>query len=271
MAKGKIGVCHICGQHGPLTFEHVPPRAAFNDKTVYSLSGEDAMRYVPGVSAPGKQMQRGAGDYTLCGQCNSRTGDWYANDFAQFCYQGSDVLVRSGDNPRLIYLHYVYPLRVIKQIVAMMFSVNGPEFQASHPALVKFVLNREARYLSPKYRFFVYFTTIGTNRAVGTVGWLNVVKGTGSVFSEISFPPFGYIMTLDSPPPDGRVVEITHFARYDYAEMEVAPLHLPVLPTHLSFPGDYRTQEQIAAETDQNIAFMRARERDGVFVPGDAV
>src|SRR3954464_9989506 len=26
----RLGQCHICGEVGPLTFEHVPPRGAFN-------------------------------------------------------------------------------------------------------------------------------------------------------------------------------------------------------------------------------------------------
>lgn len=32
------GKCHICGSIGPLTFEHIPPESAFNDRTV--LIGE---------------------------------------------------------------------------------------------------------------------------------------------------------------------------------------------------------------------------------------
>jgi hypothetical protein len=29
-----IGTCHICGDHGKLSFEHVPPKEAFNKRVV---------------------------------------------------------------------------------------------------------------------------------------------------------------------------------------------------------------------------------------------
>jgi hypothetical protein len=33
-AKDSIGNCHLCIREGPLSFEHVPPRAAFNTDKV---------------------------------------------------------------------------------------------------------------------------------------------------------------------------------------------------------------------------------------------
>ena len=63
--------------------------------------------------------------------------------------------------------------------------------------------------------------------------------------SEINYPPFGYLMTIDSESPDKRLFEITHFANYNYNEFKVMTLKLPVLPTHLGYPGDYRTEKEI--------------------------
>ncbi len=31
----KFGLCHICGVYSKLYFEHVPPRAAYNDQRVF--------------------------------------------------------------------------------------------------------------------------------------------------------------------------------------------------------------------------------------------
>jgi len=43
MAKKKIhGICHICLQEGELTFEHVPPRSAFNNSRVQVVQGDAA-------------------------------------------------------------------------------------------------------------------------------------------------------------------------------------------------------------------------------------
>lgn len=221
---------------------------------------DTAIRLGPGEQPRGKIYQRGAGAYTLCQKCNNDTGAWYARAFVAWCYQGMDVLIRSGGKPTLIYLHYVYPLRVLKQIVTMMFSVNHSRFRLANPDLEQFVLNREARYLPPRYRFFAFYNIEGVSRASGTNGLLNVETGRASIMSEITFPPFGYVMTLDSDPPDHRLFEITHFARYDYEDMVVAPLHLPILPTHLSFPGDYRTTEEIDKEYAEELAYVRGQQ-----------
>jgi len=70
--------------------------------------------------------------------------------------------------------------------------------------------------------------------------------------SEIVFPQLGYMMTIDSRPPDDRLFEITHFARFDYSQFEVMELRLPVLPTHLWIPGDYRTREEILEQVQRS-------------------
>ena len=43
MSKKKEGVCCICGQNTDLTFEHIPPKAAFNH---YSLKLFDYYNYL---------------------------------------------------------------------------------------------------------------------------------------------------------------------------------------------------------------------------------
>lgn len=32
MSKEHIGNCHICDKYGKLTFEHIPPKCALNNK-----------------------------------------------------------------------------------------------------------------------------------------------------------------------------------------------------------------------------------------------
>src|ERR671939_205972 len=234
-----VGTCRICGNNGELSFEHVPPRAAFNDRPVRSTSFDEGIRLGPDDYATGRIQQRGMGGFTLCRRCNSDTGRWYAAHFVDWCRQGMHILKCSRGKPSLIYVQYVYPLRILKQIVVMFFSINQPSFQTRNAELVRFVLNKEAKYLSPTYRFFVYFNTTGKMRSSNIMALLNVETGVSSIMSEISCPPYGYVMTLDSAPPDERLVEITHFSRHGYYELADINLKLPVLPTHTLVPGDY--------------------------------
>ncbi|OGQ95774.1 MAG: hypothetical protein A2521_01015 [Deltaproteobacteria bacterium RIFOXYD12_FULL_57_12] len=185
------------------------------------------------------------GYHTLCDKCNNDTGAWYGDQFVNWCYQGMKMLVRASGKPSLIYLNKLFPLPILKQIATMFFSVNSEIFRIPNEEMVRFVMNKNEKYLSPKYRFFVYYNTTGRFRASGSTGLLNVNTGKISVISEITYPPFGYVMTIASEPPDNRLFEITHFARYDYNEFKEMPLELSVLPTHLFIPGDYREKDQI--------------------------
>jgi hypothetical protein len=78
--------------------------------------------------------------------------------------------------------------------------------------------------------------------------------------SEITFPPFGYVLTLDSAPLDRRLLEITHFSRYRYDEFRVLELRPPVLDTPTSFPGDYRTPQVFREQVAEAEAVTRSRD-----------
>ena len=244
----KEGNCCICGIYGPLSFEHVPPRSAFNDKLVVKARFDDVVGLGPDAIIKGKAQQQGAGDYTLCPRCNNNTGSWYGKDFVDWCYQGYEILTRTRGQPSIIYLNYLFPLRIVKQIITMFFSINGSGFADANPELVKFVLNRDFRYISPKYRLFVYFSIGRLARSSGVSALVNINTQKTCIFSEMNYFPYGYVLTLNSHPPDRRLIEISHFARFGYKEFAIMELRLPVLPTYLYFPGDYRTKEQILAD-----------------------
>lgn len=245
-SRKRYGQCHLCGFKGPLSFEHVPPRAAFNNKPVLLFKLDQALEWDPDFRPTGgKVQQKGAGAYTLCERCNNKTGSWYGRFFVDWCHQSMLILERTGGRPSLFYLNYLFPLPVIKQVVTMFFSVNGPAFSQDHPELVQFVLDRKRKYLPPRYRFFTYFTGAGRLRSMGPVGKLNMKTHSIQLMSEVAFPPLGYVMSLKGEPPDARLFEITHFTRFDYEKFDVMELRLPVMPTHMPIPGDYRTEDEI--------------------------
>ena len=74
MAKVELGICHICGKYGKLSFEHVPPEAAFNDHRVLRVSFEQELASKRPDEFRGQHQQRGAGAFTLCEQCTTIQG-----------------------------------------------------------------------------------------------------------------------------------------------------------------------------------------------------
>jgi len=249
-----VGVCHICGEVKPLSFEHIPPRAAFNNRPVVKISLERAIELGPDVKPIGPVSQKGMGDYVLCEECNNKTGSWYGSRFVDWCYRGMEILRLSRGNPNLVYSYNMFPLSVLKQIVIMFLAVNRPGFSKANPGLASFVLDKANNQLPQRYRVHCYYNIIGMLRNIGLSAGLTLTTGKSIIMSEVSFPPFGYLLTIDSDKPDERLVDISGFSNYRYDSRIVIQLRLAVLPTHLLYPGDYRSREEI----------LRAKESRGV-------
>lgn len=244
------GICHICGTETQLTYEHVPPRAAFNDKPIVLANVEKIFSTddIADLDMPkGRKNQRGAGAYTLCSTCNNISGGWYGSDFVDWTYQGLILSEQARQAPSLYYIFRIFPLRVIKQIICMFFSANGERFQEIHQNLVRLVLNRLENGLDPQIRIYTFLNISGRFRQTGVTGIGDIFSRENKVFSEIASFPLGYVMTINSPPPDSRLVDITFFSDYRFNDWKDVSLRLPVLPVYTAFPGDYRPREDIAA------------------------
>lgn len=240
------GRCHICGMETDLTYEHIPPRKAFNDtgvliKEINTLEKFPASWELTG----GKTKQNGVGEYTLCGYCNNNTGTWYGGHFVEYCKKGMSILKASNNNPSLFILAEINPLSIIKQIISFFLSINDLAFRDSNEELVRFVLNKSKMYLNSRYRIFTYFNIEGLIRRTPITVKGNISGKKPIIMTEFSFPPFGYLLCIDSEPDDRRLIEISHFSRYIYGTKLTASMDYNVLPTHLYFPGDYRSRYEI--------------------------
>ena len=214
-----------------------------------------------GPESPGKGriQQRGAGAYTLCIRCNNDTGRWYGRHYADWTHGAMMTLFRARGDPGIVHAQDLAPLPIIKQIITMLFSVNGDGFRRAQQGLVRFVLNPEERGIDPRFRVFAYYMLSGKTRALGVCAAVDVRSRRTTTMSEVSFPPFGYLMTFGSEAPDGRLFEITHFTTYGYKERVSQTLRLRLLPTHTALPGDYRSLNQIYRDRDAN---LRAAQED---------
>lgn len=251
MSRWRVeGECCICGSFGPLTYEHIPPEAAFNDNAILEADVDTliaAKTVAERRNPPTRKKQRGAGRHTLCASCNSNTGAWYVPSYLRWAAQGW----------RNAYRFYPYvanqpfvvePLAVAKQLMAMFASACGPRFFKNRPELVRFVLNRSQTGLPPDIRLFAYYVHADSSasRQSGITASMNFeVSRQNYVFSEIAFRPFGYVMSLKSPPPDARLVDITFLANFSQGEKRTLSLQLPALQVNSVLPGDFRSDDEI--------------------------
>jgi len=247
MAKQKIGKCHICGIEGPLSFEHVPPHSAYNNKRVLKSTISEVLNRPPDELGNYQIQQNGSGDYTLCTSCNNNTGSWYGSDYVNFAHLGLLALDQAIKSDLEFHTGSIHPLRIIKQVITMFFSVNQPGFAEANPDLVSFVLNRERKYLPDDVFISMYMNRVGRGRFFPVSGHGDLDRGF-EIISEFSFPPFGFVLSFDKEPFYKKLYNIRFFSSFGYNDQVVLFLPLYILPTFSHLPGDYRTLEQMKAD-----------------------
>jgi len=256
MARKKAdGICCICGDYGPLTFEHIPPESAFNDQAVLMADIHQliaARTIEERRNPPTRKQQRGSGRHSLCGSCNSKTGAWYVPPYLRWAQQGWQNAY--GSFPVLMHRPFeIEPLAIAKQLMAMFASACGPGFFQKRSELPRFVLNRSQTGLPPDIRLYAYYVhpRSRASRQSGITGSLNLDRAEPSyTYSEIAFRPFGFVMCLNSPPPDSRLFDITFMANASEGELRTLSLPLRPLEVNSFLPGDFRSDDEIDAAFD---------------------
>ena len=237
-------MCHLCGHIGPLTFEHIPPRRAFNDKPCVAET-LDALARTEGRSGR-RRFPRGMGKHSLCSKCNQSTAATYGRAFAEWTFQTLPYARVVGDDIVLRLPFELYPLKVLKQIAIMCLAETdfAPGY---HMELRRFAWNPAHRHFPPRYRFYTYFNPTGTPRLNGMGVALNVRTGVRfMVIAEIGFFPMGYCL-MGAEAGDEQVArrlqlcDITPFSRYEVDERRHLWLDIPRLdplgPAPLAFRG----------------------------------
>ena len=264
--KPKYGICKLCGKYSILTYEHVPPKAAFNDTSIKQVSGEEALKSVADDRLPwdlsglyGTIHQQGTGGYYLCNNCNENTGSWYASYFVRFVQGIFHAIYSSGglNDETAIELsaESIRPLPVFKKIMTMFCDINNKCFGDEN--LRSYLLDKDNNtFDDKKYRVFCYISKGPVMRLNG----LSVKCYTSSdtnpllvAISEISSVPLGFTLYIDMPEGyEPKGCEITPFSKCRYQETVKCSMCLPVLESNTMFSGDYRTKEEIEEVIAQN-------------------
>ena len=147
MAK-HFGKCALCGQECELTFEHIPPRAAFNSTPTKPVSGEELLDddRMPWDTTGLKytNQQKGMGRYSLCPKCNNDTGSWYGDDYIIVAQIVHSILSKPIDPKYQGFgIRDIHPLRFIKQVLSMFCSINNFEDERID-TLRRFVTGKDA-------------------------------------------------------------------------------------------------------------------------------
>lgn len=262
-------LCRVCRrEEAKLSFEHVPPRAAFNDGPITVYGFDDWLnRDDDGALTGGRIEQRGAGAHTLCERCNNNTGSWYGNELKRAANTGMSLLARTPlkEFDQLLEHRWAqvkltqsetgpYPLRFIKQVIVMLLATSPPELTLNHHELGDFVLDRMRTGLSERYRFYLALYAGPYARSTGVVPSLDMERNRTDTFVEVAWPPYAYVMTIDSEPEALPTVDVTPMVDVGYNYRADVELELLLAFGHTAIPLDYRTSAMIEHEAVLNEA-----------------
>lgn len=231
------GMCHICGYERELTFEHIPPKRAFNSnpvaiQTLWGLSKQQERGLARALPL---RMGKGMGKHSLCKECNERTADNYGAAFADWTVQALRYVDRV-DGAGKFYLPFeIEPLRVIKQIIVMCLATAEFNDPRLHETLRGLVLKPFERHIPPIYRFHVYLNPCSRDESRMVTNGGMVRMGEGLKFwslAEVAFPPMGYSWTITqqgigSYPSDEGLCDVNHFASSQLGEKRTVSLQIP--------------------------------------------
>lgn len=250
--RGNFGVCQICRKVGKLTFEHFPPKAAFNDRRYKLLLDEevDLSKYDPRIEEKGYVKQGGIGGYTLCEKCNNHTGTNYVPHYVEWIHKSMENFLRAGQNPSLILPNFIFPLKVFKQIMAIFCSLYA-DLTIQHPGITPYILDTTNRNFPKNLRVFTYYQAPGNMYRYIPIAIIREPRRRLLEVSEISYPPLGYVLSLNGEVPNGELYEITYFSKYasnHWVDLfHRIPVRNVVIPQS---PLDYRSEDEIAKAID---------------------
>ena len=260
----KYGKCHLCGKQAKLTFEHIPPQKANNDKEAHVIMGDTLMQHIGGVKKPWelsglkyKNMQRGMGGYTLCESCNNLTGTWYASYYIKFANVVGYLLTNKIDTNEVqafgVQIKDMYPLRIIKQVLCMFVSTMHPEFLDVNKDLREFILDKNSSKLDKsKYRISMYALKEHKNQWSG----LNtmITENGVRVVAFMDLYPLGFILELDPKEENFKYVQdITNLGiDYDYNFKGILHMNLNILERNTLYPCDFRTKQEIEIQREES-------------------
>lgn len=243
--QNPIDICRLCKIKKELTFEHIPPRSAFNKNTKYKII-DNTEYYVNFLKYQSKELtyrsrveQGGLGEFCLCADCNNFLGRNYVNEYTKFAKKAMSILNSAPKNAKGFEFDIsdIDLLKFIKQVISIFICSNDIYFTDEYNELIDFVKNSEDSNLPERYRVYMYLN----NEGVLKNGGFHLTNNYGIV-CEFTYPPFGFVLSIDNPNQIMEVSEITAFKYYNKIKdnVEKLPIILNKYATNYPFPLDFR-------------------------------
>ncbi|RWX46537.1 hypothetical protein H206_00319 [Candidatus Electrothrix aarhusensis] len=187
-----IKTCHICLKSKDLTYEHVPPKKAYNQ---YNKLW-DRLQLKKNISSRTFQARGGFRVHTLCKSCNNEICSLYAKEYISMVKQlveKPQIFDKEGEAK--IFSIEINRLFVAKEIATMILATEPLSFARHNYDLRKFVLDKTYK---SKPGFKVLSFLVPNSIYAGTISKTHgrvdtYAPGFKLTGGEISWFPFGIV------------------------------------------------------------------------------
>jgi hypothetical protein len=237
----QTGECRLCGKIRPLSREHVPPEAAFNEAKVLfhriRFNGPEVERFA-------EEKTTGNSLTVLCEPCNNRTGRIYGGEYVAFVKEVANQAAGRSHGERVQFVATTFPLRIVKQALTMLSATSG-KLGPETAYIRSFVKDRHKEGLPDGYRLFSFVPEVrGIGRTTGVGAFLSLEEKRVVIYSETTWWPLGWILTLNDE-EISQTAELTAWAGYDFRTRRKIDVDLPVLSARGDYGADFRTEAEI--------------------------
>src|SRR5690606_7381754 len=161
------GVCRLCKKHTELSYEHIPPKSAFNRNTKFiSVSIIEYLKNsdVDDCKLNAKIQQGGVGYYCLCQQCNNFLGRYYVRSYQTMASIFVPLLKDKDFSKISIKIENISHLKFFKQIVSMFVCINSSDFTNNRIELLQFIKDPNENKFPDDVRIYMYLNMEGQLR-----------------------------------------------------------------------------------------------------------
>jgi len=195
----KVGRCNICGDHGDLTEDHVPPKGSVTITSVEMHHILNAL-HIKKPQIKGKISQNGIKFRTLCNRCNNQLlGSIYDKEFNAFSGNIGKILKSPLLLPRRMPIT-VKPQKLMRAVIGhtLAFGIQRYAMGPCEEACAEYFLDA-SKALPPQVNIY-YWVYPYTRQVLIRDAVLSDIRIHGQVlFKLLKTYPVSYMLTYEQP------------------------------------------------------------------------